>query len=376
MSTRHGMEMPTDTHRDAGRAPPALGMGWWCSTGGYGRWPSEGRTWTSAASRKSCWRFSWRSGPVTPCSLLFRRPLFPAFPHQVRLSDGNKAPDGHEPSRCLLAGRATVPTRREDPRGHGPPGRRRHRASSPRGAESPPNADRRRSVIPRASLHRTPLRTAKRPGTPPARAPTPRRRTPTDGTPTSTAPRSAPHAHAATPRSAQPRFGRAAGSILRRGPARPPGPPPLPATPGPPPPYLGVQLGGGHGAGRGRAAAGGRAGGGGRMLRRRRGAPCCCYLAGCGAPLCALWERGGRAALPPTGWRAAECGAPREPRPARPGPARPRSRLRRGGRAACPSPALPAARSWAQYRPARKQNAEELWAQSGARSSELRGWEK
>lgn len=200
-------------------------------------------------------------GPVTPCSLLFRRPLFPAFPHQVRLSDGNKAPDGHEPSRCPLAGRATVPTRREDPRGHGPPGRRRHRASSPRGAESPPNADRRRSVIPRARLHRTPLRTAKRPGTPPARAPTPRRRTPTGGTPTSTAPRSAPHAHAATPRSAQPRFGRAAGSILRRGPARPPGPPPLPATPGPPPPYLGVQLGGGHGAGRGRAAAGGRADG-------------------------------------------------------------------------------------------------------------------
>lgn len=122
-----------------------------------------------------------------------------------------------------------------------------------------------------------------------------------------------------------------------------------------------------------RPRCGGRTGGGGRMLRRRRGAPCCCYLAGCGAPLCALWERGGRAALPPTGWRAAECGAPREPRPARPGPARPRSRLRRGGRAACPSPALPAARSWAQYRPARKQNAEELWAQSGARSSELRG---
>lgn len=370
MSTRHGMEMPTDTHRDAGRAPPALGMGWWCSTGGYGRWPSEGRTWTSAASRKSCWRFSWRSGPVTPCSLLFRRPLFPAFPHQVRLSDGNKAPDGHEPSRCLLAGRATVPTRREDPRGHGPPGRRRHRASSPRGAESPPNADRRRSVIPQTRLHRTPLRTAKRPGTPPARAPTPRRRTPTDGTPTSTAPRSAPHAHAATPRSAQPRFGRAAGSILRRGPARPPGPPPLPATPGPPPPYLGVQLGGGHGAGRGRAAAGGRAAVGG------------CSGGGAARHVAATWRAagprsvhcgsaaGGRRCLPPAGGRRS---AERPESRARPGPARPRSRLRRGGRAACPSPALPAARSWAQYRPARKQNAEELWAQSGARSSELRG---
>ena len=99
-------------------------------------------------------------GPVTPRSLLFHRPPFPAVLHQVRLSDGNKAPDGHEPSRSPLSGRVAMPTRREDPRGHGPPGRRRHRASSPRGAEPPPNADRRRSVIPQARLHRTPLRTA------------------------------------------------------------------------------------------------------------------------------------------------------------------------------------------------------------------------
>ena len=155
-------------------------------------------------------------------------------------------------------------------------------------------------------------------GAPEAPTLTPQRRTPTGGTPAGTAPRSAPHAHAAAPRSAQPGFGRAAESILRRGPARV-RPPAAPRRPRPAAlPWCTARRRPWRGA---RPRCGGRTGGGGRMLRRRRAAPCCCYLAGCGAPLCALWERGGRAGGAASHRRAG--GGVRSTPRAAPGPALP-----------------------------------------------------
>lgn len=228
----------------------------------------------------------------------------------------DKSPAAARPQaepRCQRAGtRAAGPpqTQSEQRAGCRAAAERRLKAQRHPTGEAAPNAAPRGEARPEA------------PRVPAGPRPDPAGRTPTGGTPAGTAPRSAPQTNAAAPRSAQPGFGRVAGSILRRGPARP-GPPPLSTAPSPPPaaalPWCTARRRPWRGA---RPRCGGRAGGGGgKMLRRRRGAPYCCYLAGCGAPLCALWERGGRAALPPTGGRAAECPESRaRPCPALPAP--------------------------------------------------------